>query len=155
MIDNDWCRFLNETKSWIEPVALPKLVSVTAAIFTEQPEGVELSSDSLCKKIFLKIDATPSLGLSRSAVRLFNKVIFFGGVFRFPAEIGQPTFRTPFSNKPVSKDLVQAYARGVTKRLRSKFDLTAKDLPELLKLLFTPEMAEAEEALRQALTEVK
>ena len=44
---------------------------------------------------------------------------------------------------------------GVMRRLGNKFVLTTVELPELLKLLFPPEMAEAEEALRQALAEIK
>ena len=63
--------------------------------------------------------------------------------------------RTPFSNKLIPEDLIRAYAHGVIRRLRSKFVLSATDLPELLKLLFPAEMAEAVSALRQALTDVK
>ena len=154
-LDTDWGSFLSETQSWVEPVALSSLVSITAAVSAESGEGVELTSDGLCKKIFLRMDAAPASGLSRSMVRIFIKIIFFGGAFHFPSEVGQTTWRTPFSNKLIPKDLIQAYAHGVIKRLKSKFVLSATDLPELLKLLFPAEMAEAESALRLALTEVK
>jgi transposase-like protein len=154
-LDTDWGSFLSETQSWVEPVALSNLVSITVAVSAENGEGAELTSDGLCKKIFLRMDAAPSSGLSRSMVRIFIKTIFFGGAFHFPLGVGQTTWRTPFSNKLIPEDLIRAYAHGVIRRLRSKFVLSATDLPELLKLLFPAEMAEAVSALRQALTDVK
>jgi hypothetical protein len=149
----DWRRFLMETQTWVEPMALPKLVSMTATVSAENEPGTQLTADSLCKKLFLRIDATPSPGINRSMVRIFIKIIFFGGAFQFPAEIGQTTWRTPFSNKLVQSDLIQAYARCVLRRLRSKFILTAAELPDLLKFFFPPDMTDAEESLRKALAD--
>ena len=157
LIDSDWGRFLNDTKTWIDPVSIPQLVAIVAAVCAEHEHGngPELSSDGLCKKIFLKMDAVPPSGFSRSMVRIFIKVIFYGRAFQFPVEAGGTTWRTPFSNKPAPKEIIQAYARGIIQRLRSKFVLTAAELPELKKLLFPPEMIEAKEALKQALAEAK
>ena len=150
LVEN-WRRFLIETHAWVEPMTLTNLVSMTATASIENGAGTELTADSLCKKIFLRMDATPSPRLSRSMVRAFIKIILSGGAFKFPAEIGQTTWRTPFSNKLVQIDLIEAYAHGVVRRLRSRFILSAAQLPDLLKFLFPPEMIGAEDALRGAL----
>jgi len=149
----DWWRFLSDTQAWVEPATLTNLVSLAEAVSAGVGEGTQLTAASLCKGIFLRMESAPSPGLSRSMVRAFVKHIFSGGAFQFPAEIGQIAWYTPFSNKLVKTDLIRAYARGMVRRLGSKFILTVAELPELLKFLFPPEMADAEEALRQALAE--
>ncbi len=82
LVEN-WRRFLIETHAWVEPMTLTNLVSMTATASIENGAGTELTADSLCKKIFLRMDATPSPRLSRSMVRAFIKIILSGGAFNW------------------------------------------------------------------------
>lgn len=151
--NRSWLRFLKETQVWIVPATLPALVLMTETVSIEHTAEEELTPDGLCKKMFLRIDATTSPALSKTMVRTFIKIIFFGGALHFPAAVGNATWRTPFSNTLTQTDLIQAYARGIARRLTSRFVFASGDFPELLKLLFPPEMTGVEDALREALAE--
>jgi phage FluMu protein Com len=150
---SDWWRFLNSTDAWVEPATLINFVLMATEAAAGKKDGEELTPDGLVKKILLRIDAE-RLELSKSMVRPFAKMAFLGGAFLFSPDV-RVTWKTPITNALDQQMLVQAYARGVVRRLRAKFILTAAELPELQKLLFQPEMAGVEEALRQALAKAE
>ena len=146
-------QFLKQTDAWVRPEMLFYLVPLTIQASSEKSDGEALTPDSLCKRIFLRMDAGTPAGINRTVVRYFIKLLFLGRAFKFPDDT-QTTFRAPFTNALDEPTIIQAFARGVIGRLRGKFDLTVADLPELRKL-FPVEMAGFEEALLQALAESK
>ena len=151
----DWQHFLMDTQSWVDLSALNGLVSATVKALSEIKSEGSLTPDSLCKRIFAHVDAEPSLGFSRTTARSFVKLIFFGRAFQFGVEAKDVSWKAPITNTPDQKTIIQAYARCVVRRLRTKFALTSAELPALQKLLFPTEFAGAEEVLRQALAEAE
>lgn len=150
--NNDWALFLNSTDAWVEPSAVIPFISMAAEASAKSSEGVEVTPDGLSKMIIHRIGAD-HLGLAKSMVRPFVKLLFLGGAFQFPPEV-EKGWKTPLANVLNQPLLIQAYARGVVHRLKAKFILTPAELPQLCQLLFPNDTVGADEALRQALAEI-
>lgn len=142
---NEVHKFLDVTRSRIEPTQLKALLPIVAAHHATVKERTPYT----LQQAIIDNGALAGAGVSNSALRTFFKVVKNGGGFSFEAGT-LPNFKARYTNDVSEKSLLRAFLDGTVGLISNIFELTAEHTQLLAKLLLPEAMVDGEDAMAES-----